>query len=144
MSTVFDAKNKIALVSSLLPALRTGDATGVSVDTQDSVGVAVFAHIGLSGDTLSGSVKIEMELEESDDNSTWNDVADADLDAAVAGTNPGTFAVIDAAADDEQIYKVGYKGAKRYIRVVANFTGTHTNGCPLSAAVYLLPAHLPA
>lgn len=144
MSVIKDVKNNLKLVSSLLPALRTGDANGSGVDTQDSIGVALVAHIGLSGDTLSGSVKIEMEVEHSEDNSSWSDCADADIDAAVTGTNTGTFAVIDAAADDEQIYKCNYIGSKRYVRVVANYTGTHTNGCPVEAHAVLNPAHKPA
>lgn len=143
MSVIKDIKNNIKLVSSLLPLLRTADANGAGVDTQDSVGVALVAHIGLSGDTLSGSVKIEMEVEHSDDNSTFTDCADADIDAAVTGTNTGTFAVIDAAADDEQLYKCNYLGSKRYVRVVANYTGTHTNGCAVAAHAILNPAHLP-
>lgn len=144
MSVIKDVKSNIKLVSSLLPAVRTADANGAGVDTQDSVGVGLVAHIGLSGDTLSGSVKIEMEVQHSDDNSSFSACADADINAAVTGTNTGTFAVIDAAADDEQIYKCNYIGSKRYVRVVANFTGTHTNGCPLSAHAVLAAAHCPA
>lgn len=144
MSVLKDVKNKLSLVSSLLPAVRTSDTNGAGVDTQKSIGVGIVAHIGLSGDTLSGSTKIEMEVQHSDDNSSFVACANADIDAAVTGTNTGTFAVIDAAADDEQIYECNYLGSKRYVRVVANFTGTHTNGCPLSAHVVMLPTELPA
>lgn len=145
MSVLKDVKNKLNFVPTLLPAVRTADANGAEVDTQDSIGVGFMAHIGLSGDTLSGSVKIEMEVQHSDvSGSGYVACTDAEIDAAVVGTNTGTFAVIDAAAEDEQVYKVNYLGNKRYVRVVANFTGTHTNGCPLSAVAVLLPQHLPA
>lgn len=126
---------KLKLVSSLLPAVRTADANGSAADLQGYDSAEIVAHIGLSGDTLSGSVKMEVEVEHSDDNSSWSDCADADLSSTVTGTNTGTIAVIDAAADDEQIYKSGYKGNKRYVRVVFNYTGTHTNGLPASAMI---------
>lgn len=145
MSVLKDVKNKLALVNTILPQVGTTDITGDAVDTQDSVGVGFVAHVGLSGDTLSGSVKCELEVQHSDESgSGFVACADADIDAAVTGTNTGTFAVIDAAADDEQIYKVNYIGAKRYVKVIAKFTGTHTNGMPLSVMAVLLPAHLPA
>lgn len=136
-----DLVNKLKLAAALLPAVRTADANGSTIDTQGYDAVGLEAHIGLSGDTLSGSVMIEMEVEHSDDGSSWSDCANADLSVSVTGTNTGTFAVIDAAADDEQAYKTDYIGAKRYVRIVANFTGTHTNGCPLSALGLLGLAH---
>lgn len=145
MSVLKDVKNKLALVNTILPQVGTADITGAEVDTQDSVGVGFVAHVGLSGDTLSGSVKIEFEVQHSDTSgSGYVACTDAEIDVAVTGTNTGTFAVVDAAADDEQLYKVNYLGTKRYVRVVANFTGTHTNGCPVACHAVLLPAHLPA
>lgn len=145
MSVLKDVKNKLALVSTILPQNGQTDITGAAVDTQDSVGVGFMAHVGLSGDTLSGSVKIEFEVQHSDaSGSGFAAVANADIDVAVTGTNLGTFAVVDAAADDEQVYKVNYLGNKRYVKVIANFTGTHTVGCPVSCVAVLLPAHLPA
>lgn len=145
MSVLKDVKNKLVVVSTLAPALRTTDATGAAVDTQDSVGVGFVAHVGVSGDTLSGSVKIELEVQHSDaSGSGFAACADADIDAAVTGTNTGTFAVIDDPAEDDAVYKVNYLGNKRYVKVIANYTGTHTNGCPLGVVAVLLPAHLPA
>jgi hypothetical protein len=130
-----DVVSNLKVVSSLLPAVRTADANGSAADLQDFSGCMVVAHIGAPGDTLSGSVKIEMELEHSDDNSTFVDCADADLSTAVTGTNTGTFAVIDANGEASQAYKVGYKGNKRYVRVVYNITGTHTTGTAGSALI---------
>jgi len=145
MSVVKDVKSNISLNQTIVPVVATTDVTGLAVDTQPSVGVGILAHIGLSGDTLSGSVKIEMEVQHSDaSGSGFVACADADLNASVPGTNTGTFAVIDASSEDEQIYKCNYIGSKRYVKVVANLTGTHTNGTPLSAIVVLAPTQLPA
>lgn len=134
-----DLKSKLALSNLKDAATYTSDQNSASIDLKDHNGAVLAVCVGQSGDTLSGSVKIELELEESDDNSTWSDCADASLSAAVTGTNTGTFAKIDDAAEDSTVYSVGYKGNKRYVRVVANFTGTHTNGCPL--AIFGIKGH---
>lgn len=129
-----DLISNVDVKSLILPQVASGttDLTSSALDLQDDMAAVLLAHIGLSGDTLSGSLKIEAELQHSDDNSSYAACADADLSAAVSGTNTGTFAVVDGASDDEQIYKVAYLGKKRYLKVVLNLTGTHTNGTPVS------------
>ena len=112
-------------------AAITADTDGASVDMKDYSHVAFYALVGQSGDTLSGSVYIELELEESDDDSTFSDCADADVTNTVTGNNTGTFAKIDAAAEDQAIYMCEYKGSKRYVRPVVNVSGTHSNGTPI-------------
>ena len=125
-----DLYSNVGPVQLLKPATYTSDQNSASVDLQNFNSCVLGAMVGASGDTLSGSVYILLELEESDDNSTWSDCADASLSAAVSGLNTGTFAKIDDAAEDEAMYFVGYKGNKRYVRVVLNVVGTHTNGTP--------------
>ena len=112
-------------------AVITADTDGASVDMQEYRYLAFYATVGESGDTLSGSVYIELELEESNDDSSFTDCADADVTNTVSGNNTGTFAKIDAAAEDQAIYMCEYKGSKRYVRPVVNVTGTHSNGTPI-------------
>lgn len=116
----------------LMPAVRTADANSSSIDRQGFDSVMFIASVGLSADTLSGSVYAEFEVEESDDNSAWTDVANADLFKSVTGTNVGTFAKIDDPAEDETHYFTAYRGTKRYCRVVYNVTGTHSSGTPVA------------
>jgi hypothetical protein len=132
-------KVKVSQVIAPINSASTTDINSTAVEVSHFGSLMFVASFGISGDTLSGSVKVEAELEHSDDNSNWSDCADSDLSAAVAGTNTGTFAVVDGAADDEQSYSVGYLGSKQYVRVVMNKTGTHTVGIPLSA--YALQGH---
>lgn len=123
---------QIATISQIVdPATATGDVTSSAVNMAGFRDVTVLALVGESGDTLSGSVKIELEMQESDDNSTYTACADASITNAVTGTNTGTFAVIDAAAEDDATYACKYLGNKQYVKVVANLTGTHTNGTPI-------------
>lgn len=127
----FDPKNNYTTQQIIDPVVATGDVTSEAIDLAEHVGVTVYGLVGESGDTLSGSVKIELEVQHSDDNSTYAACADADLSDSVTGTNTGTFAVIDAADEDDAVYSTKYIGNKRYVKVVANLTGTHTNGTPI-------------
>jgi len=125
-----------APVPSVNPEASTTSIDGETVDLQGYEGALVLAAMGVAGITLSGSNKIEFEVEESDDDSTWTDVADDDLVGHVDGTNDGCFGVVDTDTDDESVvFSAAYVGAKRYIRVVANFIGTHGTASPVSASV---------
>jgi hypothetical protein len=128
--------NRSSLYSSLghttllVPAVRNADANSTGMDLRDAESAALLFILGDSADTLSGTNKIELEVQESEDNSTFTAVANADLTNYVTGTNVGTAAVIDAPSEDQLSILVGYKGNKRYIRGVLNFSGTHSTGTP--------------
>lgn len=144
-----DIKFTQTLVNILSLSTTDINCTGVDGAGYESVVHAVM--VGDSGDTLSGSLMVELELEESDDDSTYTDCANASLmnpatgaTGAVTGTNLGTFAVIDAPTEDSLMVFVRYVGEKRYSRVVVNKTGTHTNGIEIGAfAMRARPKVLP-
>lgn len=130
-----DLQAKATVAQIIDPAVLSGtsDVTSTAIDLAGFRDVTVAVLVGESGDSLSGSVKVELEMQESDDDSTYTACANADITNAVTGTNTGTFGVIDAAADDDAVYVSKYLGTKQYVKVVANLTGTHTNGIPLGA-----------
>jgi len=119
---------------------NTTEGTGVGADLAGFDGALMLAHLGVSGDTLSGSVFVTVGFQESDVlGSGYADIAAADL---LGGVNN---VVVDAAAEDEVIIARSYIGAKQYVRILITFTGTHTNGTPIAAVVIKgLPAHGPA
>ena len=138
-----DLANNIKLMQSLAPAARDADANGTGVDTQGYENVAVVVDSGIEGITLSTTNKIEFELEHSDDDSTYVDCESADVNGTL-GSN-GLFLTLDANAETPQISEIEYLGSKRYVRVVANFSGTHGTATPVSAFVILgKPRHAPA
>ena len=139
-----DLKSNLTVSSLLIPAVRNADVNSATFDLKAALSAEVVVYLGDSADTLSGTNKIEIELEHSDDNSAWADCADADIDSAVAATNTGTFALVDAPGEDQAAFKCGYKGSKRYIRAVLNFSGTHTTGIPCAVVGLLKPDTLPA
>lgn len=132
----------LGLFRALVPqaALKV-DTNGASFDKTAQPGfeaLTMLVHLGASGDTLSGSVFIELEMEESDDDSVWNKVANADMsvpDATQKGTEgDGVWQKVDDPSEDDVIYKADYIGHKKFARLVLDFTGTHTNGIDLSAS----------
>jgi len=106
-----DLKSNIGFDISLAPAARTASANGASSDLKGYEGVAV---VFLPGTITDGTHT--PKLQESDDNSTFTDVAAAD--------QLGTLAVLASSTAQ----KVGYIGIKRYLRAVVTVAGASTGG----------------
>jgi len=134
-----DLSNNISPVVSIINAVKTAAGNGTGVDLQGYESATVLVDVGAEGDTLSGSVYFEVSLEHSDDNSTYTDCAQADIiDGTIAAG--GIFLKLDGTTGGNPdtaggIFRVGYVGGKRYVRVVLAKTGTHSNGTPLGAMV---------
>ena len=116
--TTRDLKSNIDVNTSLDPADYTdGTANGASADLRGfESAVVAFVVATVTDGTHTPTV------EDSDDNSAWGAVAAADLS--------GTLAAL--ASDVNQ--RVGYRGAKRYIRAVLTTTGS-TTGAAASAVI---------
>jgi hypothetical protein len=131
-------------IAALAPAVRTATALSAKCDMQSFQSVIARFYSGVFGDTASATVYTEAEMQESDDDSTYTAVADADLlfpsgKAARTGTATGTFfqSKTTGAADLAGLYEVGYRGSKRYLKVNVRLTGTHTNGTPTTVTFSL-------
>ncbi len=132
---MFPAKDLLTSLSfekALDGRVVTSDETGFGHDMKDFNSILFNCNLGLSGDTLSGSVKMEFYMQHSDDNSTFVNVPDAEVRDAVTGAQVGTFYVMDDATKDQTVVQGQYRGKKRYVRVRINVIGTHTNGTPLA------------
>lgn len=117
-------------------ATYSADTTPVAVDLQGYDAAVVLIEVGAGGITFSGTNKIEFVLTHSDDNSTYSNVADADIQG-VSGTSNGIVYSLTSAHASGTITEVGYVGGKRYIKLLADFSGTHGTGTPLSAIAIL-------
>jgi hypothetical protein len=129
-------------VQALVPILgnTTAEGTGVVVDRQGFQSALMIAEVGISGDTLSGSIYWTIAFQECDDTTPGNftNIAAGDLDGGVNDH------VINAAAEDPTTIVRGYKGSKRYLRILLTQTGTHTNGTPISGVIVLKnPIYVP-
>ena len=135
-----DIYHDLLVVKTIDPVLGKTTQTGAEVDLQGFEGALMAAHVGQSGDTLSGSIKMTVSFQESDTTTSGDfaNVAAADL---LGGAND---VVIDDSTEDEVIVTRGYLGSKRYVRILVTYDGTHTNGTPISAVVIKgLPRHAP-
>lgn len=130
-----DLKNNIGVEQSLAPAVRTADANGTGIDLQGFESATLIIDMGAEGITLSGSNKIEIELQDSDDNSTFAAVTDSNSVIGATPDSNGKVATFDDNAECPSVAAVGYTGGKRYIRAVANFSGTHGTGTPIAVSV---------
>jgi hypothetical protein len=106
-----DLENAIDIAQSLAPAARTATANGTGVDLANYDGAVVVFAVG----TITDGTHTP-KIQESDDNSTFTDVAAAD--------QIGTFANLASSTPQ----KVGYVGSKRYLRAVSTVTSATTGG----------------
>ena len=101
-----DIKSNVDAVKSIDPATHNSNQTGTGVDIR---GYEAAMAVIYSGALTDGTHT--PKLQESDDDSTYTDVAAVDLE--------GTLANISADA----VQRVGYKGTKRYVRVFVTSNG---------------------
>ena len=130
-----DLANNISIIQSIAPVVGTSDTNGTGVDLQFFESATAVVDTGVEGDTLSTSVKIDFKLEDSDDNSTFTAVTSSLHVTDGSVDSNGIFLTLDANAETPQVTSIGYVGGKRYLRVVADFTGTHSNGTPIAATI---------
>ena len=123
-----DLKSGLALDESLNAIVKDADTNCTAIDSQGFSSVMHVVNVGAPGITFSTTHKVEIELEHSDDNATFTDVtSNTDVTGGTVDSS-GVFQTIDANADCNKVYAIGYVGGKRYSRVVLNFSGTHGTG----------------
>lgn len=116
-----DIKSVVGANVSLSPAARNASANGSAQDLQGYEAAMVVVQCGAITDGTHTP-----KVQESDDNSTFTDVAASDL--------VGAFVQCTA----NSVQRAGYIGSKRYIRAVMTVAGATTGA--LSSAV-ILPGH---
>lgn len=98
---------------------ETSTGTGVNVEGFSSVLLCIYLGVGL---TLAAGVNYTFTFEHCDDNSTWvHMVDDVDITGGLSHTR-----LVDATTEDEQVIVRGYKGNKKYVRIVGTLAGTDT------------------
>ena len=124
--------------TSVIGAINTG-----SIDLKGYDSAMVVFEIGDNGgDTLNSTNKFTVKLEHALDNGTGvagSFVAVGDDDIVGGTQSSGVVFTIDAAAEDEATYRIGYVGGYRFIKVTITPNGTLTNGNPV--AVNIVKGH---
>ncbi len=117
-----DLYSNIALVTSVVPAAQTALVNGTGIDLRGFNSAA----IGVTTGAIVSAGLFGVKLQESDDNSTYTDVAAGDY----LGTAPTALAA-------SSTYWFGYKGTKRYVRAVV----TYTSGTSIVVGVVVIKGH---
>lgn len=131
-----DIHSDLTLVKLLGAAVYSADANSGWVDLQGYDSAEIALSIGVGGITFSGTNKIEFVLEDADatDQSDAAVVTDAGL-LGVSGTSSGIIKALTSAHASAAVYRYGYRGGKRYVRLTSDFGGTHGTGTPLAATL---------
>lgn len=121
----------------ILPvAMTSGNANGSGIDLLTYTKCRISVFVGASTNTLGTSNLCTIRFMESSDNSTFTAIADTDL---LGGNNTQ---IVDANGEANTVIQRSYIGAKRYVTVRVEPTGTV--GLTWSAAAELGgPVHAP-
>ncbi|HAK64294.1 MAG TPA: hypothetical protein DCO82_13740 [Alphaproteobacteria bacterium] len=122
----------------LEPATLAADNTPVAIDTQGYDGIGLLLAIGVGGITFSGTNKIEFKLSHGDTTTVGSHVAVTAADILADSLTPGTITngiirALTAAHAAATVQRIGYVGGKRYLSLLADFSGTHGTGTPICA-----------
>lgn len=131
-----DGATGIFPVSAIDPATLSADNTPAAIDLEGYQAATLLLSIGVGGITFTGTNKIEFVLTHSDDGTNYSNVTDDDLikDALAPVTvSNGIVRALTAAHVAATLQKLGYVGGKRYLKLLADFSGTHATGTPIGA-----------
>jgi hypothetical protein len=117
-----DLTGRLSPALSLAPAARTTSANGTGVDLQGYESATVLFIAG----TITDGTHTP-KLQESDDNSTFSDVAAEKL--------IGSFSAVTSSSGGNSVQEVGYLGGKRYIRVAVTVSGSPSTGGVYGAVI---------
>lgn len=129
-----DIHSAMAAVVAIGTAVLDADNTPTTIDLQGFNAAEVLLQVGVGGITFSGTNKIEFKLTHSDDDSTYTAVDQDDVLGVTVGEG-GIIKALEAAHAAAAVYRAGYIGGKRYLQLVADFSGTHGAGTPIAATV---------
>lgn len=130
------AKAMVAIGAAVLDA----DNTPAAIDLQGYNAAEIILSVGVGGITFTTGNKVEFTLTHSDDNSSYSAVTDADM-LGVSSITDGIIKTLNAAHSAAAAYRFGYVGNKRYLKLLADFSGTHSSGTPMAAVVLAGKGH---
>ena len=141
MSADYDLKHNIKVVNVVTPDVYAADPTPVVIDTDQFKGLTFCTNVGIGGITFTTTNKIEFVATHSDDNVTYTAVGEDDV-LMPYGETLGSGGIIRSltaakAAADTEVHAVGYRGRKRYAKVLPDFSGTHGTGTKLAVSAIL-------
>lgn len=141
----YDLKSKLKASPAIAQGSYSTDQTSSALDTLSSYGlgygsVTALIYVGVGGITFDTDNRVDYVMTHSDDNVTYTAVTDDEVilgygetvaAKVTAGGAAGTVKSLIAAHASADITLVGYRGKKRYVKIKADFTGTHGSTTPM-------------
>ncbi|MBN9065176.1 MAG: hypothetical protein J0H60_01515 [Rhizobiales bacterium] len=128
--------SSLVSAAALLPAaVYAADNTPAAVDLNGYESAVLFLHVGIGGITFDATNKIEFKLTHSDDGTTYDAVTADDVQGVASVGTGGIVKALVAAHAADDVTKIGYMGGRRYLKLLADFSGTHGTGTPIAATV---------
>jgi hypothetical protein len=119
----------------LPPAAYSADNTPASFDIGTALSATIVLQVGVGGITFTADNRVEFVLTHSDlTGEGFTPVTQADV-VGVTVAEGGIVRALVAAHAAPTVTVIGYRGRKRFLRLLADFSGTHATPTPLSAAV---------
>jgi len=133
-----DLHNNIKCSLAEPPVAAQTDNTAIVSAILDTAGYNSHEFVGIFGTNTDADVSFTVLMEEGDNSSLTDNTAVADADLL------GVEAMGLDFADDNKVFKLGYKGTKRYIRVTVT-PADNAAGNIFFAAIWLQghPTELP-
>ncbi|WP_417624954.1 hypothetical protein [Paremcibacter congregatus] len=129
-----DDISNMGVAFAIAPAALAADNTPGSVDLTGFDSASFLINVGVGGITFSDTNKIEFVMTHSDDDSDYSLVTDDDVVGVTVGDD-GIVRSLVAAHAAATSTKVGYIGGKPFVKVLADFSGTHGSPTPISVPV---------
>lgn len=131
----FDQSETFTAGYLLPPAAYDADNTPASFDNGTAQSATVLVQVGVGGITFTADNKVEFVLTHSDaTGSGFEAVTQADMVGVTVGAG-GIIRSLIAAHAAPSVTIAGYRGRKRFLRVLADFSGTHGAATPMAVAV---------
>lgn len=132
-----DLSAHIASAVALAAASYAADAASDAIDLQLFDSAVINLAVGVGGITFDATNKIDFVLTHSDDGTAYTAVTASDLNGkdAQSVVTSGIIKSLTAAHTTADVSEIGYIGGKRYLKLSADFSGTHATGTPISAVV---------
>lgn len=131
-----DFHSGVSLAQVFGPVVLGADNTPVAIDLQGFNAAELVLGIGIGGITFDGTNKIEFVLKHGDDSTVGNHVVVTLADVlGVASITNGIIKALVTAHAAAASYRFGYIGSKRFLSLLADFSGTHGTGTPLYASI---------
>lgn len=114
---------RLKFIQQLFSASVSASVNSTGVDCESFGSMLFLLSVGTFA--FTGSNKITVKMQYSDDNSTWADVPVAEMypDKNEGGV-AGVLQILDATGEDAQAYFYEYRGSKRYARLALVVAGT--------------------